>query len=196
MREQLRQNLTSHDATVLLSSSHEMPMSSSHKMPKQFWIIALVLTLALLSVQSASASSLTLTFSSDPSGIALGGSGTSAASITFGNVQAFGGTVPSGVTEAINGTTNWTLSTPIDVRVTKTGLGNSANYTMTAQLQTSGLTCTWALGPATLTSAFPAMVTAAGAYGSTTPYTFSLTIPFSASAGTVSNTLDIIVTAN
>jgi len=188
MREQLRQNLISHDATVLLSPEN--------KMPKHFWILALVLTLALLSVQSASAASLTLTFSSDPSGISLGGSGTSSSTMAFGSVHAYGGVVPAGVTKSVNGTTSWTLSTPIDVLVTKTGLGNSANYTMTAQLQTSGLTYTWALGPATLTSAFPATVTAGGVYGSTTPYTFSLTIPFSASAGTVSNTLDIIVTAN
>ena len=188
MREQLRQNIIGHDATVLLSPSH--------KMPRHFWIIAMVLTLALLSVESASAASLTLTFSSDASGISLGGSGTSSATILFGSVYAYGGVVPAGVTKSINGTTNWTLSTPIDVLVTKTGLGNSANYTMTAQLQTSGLTYTWALGPATLTSAFPAMVTAAGVYGSKAAYTFSLTIPFSASAGTVSNTLDIIVTAN
>jgi hypothetical protein len=116
--------------------------------------------------------------------------------MAFGSVHAYGGVVPAGVTKSINGATSWTLSTPIDVLVTKTGLGNSANYTMTAQLQTSGLTYTWALGPATLTSAFPTTVTAAGVYGSATPYAFSLTIPFSASAGTVSNTLDIIVTAN
>ena len=70
------------------------------------------------------------------------------------------------------------------------------NYTMTAQLQSSGLAYTWKLGSATLTSAFPAMVTAAGVYGSKTAYTFSLTIPFSAAAGTVNNTLDILVTAN
>lgn len=188
MREQLRQNRIGHGATVLLFPEN--------KMPKHFWIIAMVLALALLSVQSASASSLTLTFSSDPSGIALGGSGTSAATITFGNVQAFGGAVPSGVTKAINGTTNWTLSTPIDVLVSKTGCGNCASYTMTAQLQASDPTNTWTFGSVMVTSASPATVTAAGAFGSSTPYTFSLTIPFSEAAGAVSNTLDIIVTAN
>jgi len=187
MKEQLRQNRIGHDATVLLSS---------HKMPKHLWIIAMVLALALLSVASATAASLTLTFRTDPSGIALGGSGTAAATINFGSVHAYGGVVPAGVTKSVNGTTTWTLSTPIEVKVTKTGLGTSVNYTMTAQLQSSGLTYTWKLGSATLTSAFPAMVTAAGVYGSKTAYTFSLTIPFSAAAGTVNNTLDIIVTAN
>jgi len=188
MKEQLRQNRIGHDATVLLSSSHQML--------KHFWIIVMLLTLAILSVESASAASLTLIFRSDATGISLGGTGTSAATMNFGNVRAYGGVVPAGVTKSINGTTSWTLSTPIDVKVTKSGLGTSANYTMTAQLQTSGLTYTWKLGPATLTSAFPATVTAAGVYSARTAYTFSLTIPFSAAAGTVNNTLDIIVTAN
>jgi hypothetical protein len=157
----------------------------------------MVLALALLYVPSASAASLTLTFSSDPSGISLGGSGTSSSTMAFGSVRAYGGVVPAGVTKSINGTTSWTLSTPIDVLVTKSGMGNnSANYTMTAQLQTSSLTYTWKLGAATLTSASPATIAATGVYGSNTAYTFSLTIPFSASAGSVNNTLDIIVTAN
>ena len=63
------------------------------------------------------------------------GSGTSSSTIAFGSVRAYGGAVPTGVTKSINGT-SWTLSTPIDVRVTKTRLGSSANYAMTAQLQT------------------------------------------------------------
>jgi hypothetical protein len=186
MKEQLRQNRIGHDATVLLSS---------HKIPKHFWTIAMLLTFALLSVESASAASLTLTFSSDASGISLGGSGTANSTISFGSVHAYGGAVPAGVTKSV-GATTWTLSTPIDVKVTKAGLGTSVNYTMTAQLQSSGLAYTWKLGSATLTSAFPATVTAAGVYGSNTAYTFSLTIPFSAAAGAVNNTLDILVTAN
>jgi hypothetical protein len=168
----------------------------SRKMLKHFSTVAMILTLTFLSVKQVKASSLTLTFNSDASGIALGGSGTSAATINFGNVQAFGGTVPSGVTKSINGTTSWTLSTPIDVLVTKTGCGNCASYTMTAQLQTSDPTNTWQFGSVIVTNASPATVTAAGAFGSSTPYKFSLTVPFSEQAGTVNNTLDIIVTAN
>lgn len=170
--------------------------SSGTSMLSRLSIFGALITLALFSARPANAASLTLTFSSDPNGISLGGSGTSGSTLLFGSVNAYGGVVPTGVTKSINGTTNWTLSTPIDLRVTKTGLGTSANYTLTAQLQSSGLAYTWQLGPATLTSAFPATVTPAGLYGSTAAYTFSLTIPFSASAGTVSNTLDIIVTAN
>jgi len=155
-----------------------------------------VLTLALLSAQSGSAAgSLTLTFSSNASGISMGGTGTSSASIAFGSVRAYGGSVPTGVTKSLNGTTNWTLSTPINVEVTKSGV-TSASYTMTAQLKTSDATLTWKLGSATVTSASPATVTTSGVYGSSTPYTFSLTIPFSASARSVNNTVDIVVTSN
>jgi hypothetical protein len=170
--------------------------SARTNMLSRLSIFGAVLTLAFFSARPAHAASLTLTFSTDPSGITLGGSGTAAATISFGTVHAYGGTVPAGVTKTVNGTTNWTLSTPIDVKVTKTGLGTSANYTMTAQLKTSGLTYTWKLGSATLSSAAPSTITAAGVYSSKTAYTFSLTIPFTAAAGTVSNTLDIIVTAN
>ena len=166
------------------------------KVFSKFWIFSAALTLALLSVWPARASSLTLTFNSDANGIALGGSGTSAATINFGSVQAYGGTVPPGVSKSINGTTSWTLSTPIDVLVTKTGCGNCASYTMTAQLQISDPTNTWRFGSVTVTSASPVTITATGSFGSSTPYTFSLTIPFSEPAGIVSNTLNIVVTAN
>lgn len=173
-----------------------VPSLQLNNMLKTFKIVAGVATLALLLVQPAmSAGSLTLTFNSDASGISLGGTGTSHATIAFGSVRAYGGVVPAGVTKSINGTSSWALSTPIDVRVTKAGVV-SASYTMTAQLQTSDPTLTWKLGTATVTSAAAATVTVAGVYGSKTPYTFSLTIPFSASARTVNNTINIVVTSN
>jgi hypothetical protein len=70
-----------------------------------------------VAVTATVASSVSLTFVSDPAGITLGGTGTSAATIAFGTVQAYGGTVPANVTKTVNGTTNWTLSTPFDVVV-------------------------------------------------------------------------------
>src|SRR5262249_20850679 len=68
-----------------------------------------------IAVTATTAASVSLTFVSDGAGITLGGSGTSAATISFGAVQAYGGSVPSGVTKTVNGTTDWSLSTPIDV---------------------------------------------------------------------------------
>jgi hypothetical protein len=139
-------------------------------------------------------SSMNMVFSTDASGITLGGSGTSAATIAFGSVQAFGGSVPTGVTRTVNGTTNWKLATPFDVLV-QVANQTSANYTLTAQLQTSDSTNTWQLGSTTITSASAATLTSTGTYG-TTVYTLNLTIPFTEAAGAISNTLNFVATAN
>jgi hypothetical protein len=138
--------------------------------------------------------SMSITFSSDASGITLGGSGTSAVTIAFGSVQAYGGSVPMGVTKTVNAPTNWSLSTPFDVTVEVANL-TSSNYTLSAQLQTSDATNTWKLGTTTITSASAATLTSTGAYGLTT-YTLNLTIPFSEAAGSISNTLNFVATAN
>jgi hypothetical protein len=170
--------------------------------------VALLATAFALGVQSTSATSSTgtvavtattvasvsLTFVTDVAGIALGSSGTSAATMAFGSVQAYGGSVPANVTKTVNGTTNWSLATPFDVVVEVANQPTSATYTLTAALQTADSTNTWALG-ATNLSTTVATLTSAGAYGSTA-YTFKLTIPFSAAAGAISNTLNFTATAN
>ena len=174
---------------------------------QKFTTMALLAMALAFSVQSASATSATgtvavtattvasvsLTFTTDASGITLGSSGTSAATLAFGSVQAYGGSVPANVTKTVNGTTNWSLATPIDV-VVQVANQTSSNYTLSAALASSDATNTWALG-ATNLSTTPATLTSTGAYGSTA-YTFKLTIPFSAAAGAISNTLDFTATAN
>ena len=147
---------------------------------------------------SAQLTTLNIAFVSDPGGITLSGSGTSSASLSFSSVQAFGGTVPTGVIKNV-GANNWSLSTPIDVQVQKGLLDTtdllSTSYTMTARLQSADLQNTWKLNSTTLSTTL-ATVTSSGAYTSIVAYTFSLTIPFSTSAGTISNTINITVTAN
>jgi len=147
-----------------------------------------------VAVTATVASSVSLTFVTDPAGITLGGTGTSAATVAFGNVQAYGGVVPANVTKTVNGTTNWTLSTPFDVVV---AVANqvSSNYTLTAQLNTADATDTWKIGASTITSASATTLTATGAYG-TTAYTLGLTIPFTKAAGAITNTLNFVATAN
>lgn len=147
-----------------------------------------------IAVTATVGSSVSLTFVTDASGIALGGTGTSAATIAFGNVQAYGGVVPANVTKTVNGTTNWKLSTPFDV-VVNVANQTSSNYTLTAQLNTADAVNTWQIGATTITSASAASLTATGAYG-TTVYTLNLTIPFSEAAGAISNTLNFVATAN
>jgi hypothetical protein len=146
-----------------------------------------------VAVTATTSASVSLMFVTDASGITLGSSGTSAASIAFGAVQAYGGSVPVGVTKTVNGSTNWSLSTPFDV-VVNVANQTSSDYTLAAGLQSADATNTWALG-ATNLSTTPATLTSTGAYGSTA-YTFKLTIPFSATAGAISNTVNFTATAN
>jgi hypothetical protein len=153
-----------------------------------------LVVLALLLCGGRGWAQVALAFVSDPSGIALSGSGTSAASMSFGSIRAFGGTVPSGVTKSTNAS-SFTLQTTIDVQVQR-GLLDllSPSYTLTARLQTSDLTNTWKFNAVTL-STTAATITSTGAYG-TTANSFSLTVPFSAGAGAVSNTINFTVIAN
>jgi len=178
-------------------------MSMRHKLV----LIALLIAAVALATEPASATSATgtvavtattvgsvsLTFVTDGAGIALGGSGTSAATIAFGSVQAYGGSIPANVTKTVNGTTNWSLSTPLDV-VVQVANQTSSNYTLTGALQAADATNSWFLGATTL-STTPATLTSTGAYGSTA-YTFKLTIPFSEAAGAISNTINFTATAN
>lgn len=147
-----------------------------------------------VAVTATVGSSVSLTFVTDPSGIILGGTGTSAATIAFGSVQAYGGVVPANVTKTVNGTTNWTLSTPFDV-VVQVANQTSSNYTLTAQLNAADAVNTWKIGATTITSGSAASLAATGAYG-TTAYTLNLTIPFSEPAGAISNTINFVATAN
>lgn len=145
---------------------------------------------------------LTLTLQSDASGIVLGGSGTNAANMSFGSMQAFAGSVPSGVTKTV-GSSNWKISTPFDVKVTCTNLVGlvpctilmSATYTLTAQLQSSDTTNTWQVGGFTL-STTAATLTSSGTYSQATAYTFALTIPFSELPGAINNTINFVAIAN
>jgi hypothetical protein len=147
-----------------------------------------------VAVTATVASSVSLTFVSDPAGIALGGTGTSAATIAFGNVQAYGGVVPANVTKTLTGVVSWTLSTPFDV-VVEVANQVSPSYTLTAQLAIADAVDTWKIGASTITSASATSLTAAGTYG-TTAYTLGLTIPFTKAAGAITNTINFVATAN
>jgi hypothetical protein len=154
----------------------------------RFWLAFIVM---LLWSGRSSAQIVVLTIASDPSGVTLGGILPTAVTLSFGTAQAFGGTVATGVTKTV-GASNWTLSTPIDVTVTQVGI--STSYHMTAQLTAADATNTWSLNSIAF-STTTATITNSHAYG-TAPYSLSLTIPFSAAAGSISNTVNITVTAN
>src|ERR1700675_4637203 len=80
-----------------------------------------------LGVTATVQGSINLTFVTDASGLAVTGTTTSTASLPFGNVAMYGGSVPTHVTKTVNAT-SFDLSTPFDVRV---DLANSASTTYT-----------------------------------------------------------------
>jgi hypothetical protein len=146
-----------------------------------------------LAVTANVTSSISLAFNTSTGGVALTGTPT-AASLAFGTVQAFGGTPGPGVTITNNGTTSFTVSSPVDVIVTKAN-STSANYNLTAQLTTADVVNTWTVGGVTVTAGAAAPVTASGAYG-TTNFPVAIQIPLTSPAGAISNTIKYTATSN
>jgi len=75
---------------------------------------------------------IALIFDTDPGGVTLGAAGTSAATLDFGAISAFGPLAP-GVTRTSVTAANYTVRTVFDVQVIQGGL-NSNTYTLSAQL--------------------------------------------------------------
>jgi hypothetical protein len=136
--------------------------------------------------------SLNVTIITDGSGFLVTGSGSSAGSFALGNVQMYGGTVPTNVTRTI-GTTSFTLATPFDIRV---DLANdvSSTFGMTANLasaDTNGNVYT--LGGTTLTTS-PLSIATLASYATATSYPFTVTILAANNSGSLTNS--IVLTAN
>lgn len=147
-----------------------------------------------LAVTATVNGTINLVFNSATGGVPLGNSGTNAASLAFGTVQAFGGTLATGVTRTV-GTGNFTVSSPFNVNVAKANL-TSANYTLKANLTTADTTNTWQVGGVTVASGTPATITGTGAFDSDNLFTLALTIPFSATGTSISNTINFTAQAN
>jgi hypothetical protein len=150
-----------------------------------------------LTVNATVSGSIQLVFNNDGSGVNLtSGAGTSAATLDFGSVSAFGGLGSPNITRTVNGTTSFTVSTPVDVNVTKANSA-SANYTLTAQLGSADATNTWAVAGNTITNASATTITATGAYSSNAAEAIAITIPQATAGGTaISNTIKFTATAN
>ena len=148
-----------------------------------------------LTVTATVTGSINLVFNNDAAGVALSsGAGTNAATLAFGNVSAFG-PVAAGITQTSTAT-NFTVSTPVDVLVTKTNSA-SANYTLKAQLGTADAVNTWQVAGNTVTSAAASTITATGTYGSNAPEAIAITVPFTTASGTlISNTINFTASAN
>jgi len=148
-----------------------------------------------LTVTATVQSSISLTFSTNTNGVALTGSGTNVATLNFGNVSQFI-TPPVKVSETI-AATSFTVSTPFDVSVVKSNV-TSANYTLTAEVQTADAVNAWMIDtfPLTIVPAAATSLTVTGVYGTNVVHTLYLTIPFSAGATVISNSINFVATAN
>ena len=173
--------------------------------------VAMMMTLSNLSAQNPSSSgsmgvsgtidpTISLTFASDASGLALSaGNNTNAATLAFGHISAYGYSAPSGVTQTVNGTagsaTAFAVATPFDVLVMEAN-SSSTNYTLTAELNSADTTNTWTIDGTTVTSGSPASITASGTYDSAGSHTLKVSIPFTNTSGSINKAINFVATAN
>jgi len=148
-----------------------------------------------LTVTATVNGSINLVFNNDAAGVPLSaGAGTNTATLALGNISAFGA-IAANITRTTTATT-FTVSTPVDVLVTKTN-SVSANYTLKAQLGAADAVNTWQVGGTTVTNAAQATITATGAYAANVPEAIAITVPFTTASGTaISNTINFAATAN
>jgi hypothetical protein len=148
-----------------------------------------------LTVTAEVLSSISITFVTDPNGVTLTGSGTNVATLNFGSISQFT-SPPSKVTETIDAT-SFTVSTPFDVSVVKSNV-TSANYALTAEVQTADAVNAWMIDtfPLTVVPAAATSLTVTGVYGTNVVHTLFLTIPFSEGATSISNSINFVATAN
>ncbi len=117
---------------------------------------------------------IALVFDTDPAGVTLGGAATSAATLNFGAISAFGPLAP-GVTRTSVTTTNFTVRTIFDVQVIQGGL-NSTSYTLRAQLGSALPTgFGFAIDGVTLANS-PSSIQTSGTYDVNVPHNLDLTV--------------------
>jgi hypothetical protein len=149
-----------------------------------------------LGVNATVQGSISLTFLTNVSGLAVTGTGTSVASLPFGNVTMYGSSVPANVTKALNGVTSFDLSTPFDLRV---DLANSASttFTLSAILAAPDSINVWtlagAVGPTDISDGASHTTSSTGAYAAAFPHTLKLTVPASSAAGLITNSIGFTV---
>lgn len=169
--------------TLILAAAIAMPIMSAAQTAS-----------GTLTVKATIASSISMVFNSDASGVALSsGAGTNAATLDFGSISAYGA-LGGNISRTV-AASSFTVSTPFDVHVDKSN-SSSANYTLKAQLGSADAVNTWALSGTAISSASQSTLTATGAYGADAPYTLALTVPFSSAAPSINNTINFVATAN
>jgi hypothetical protein len=138
---------------------------------------------------------LNLTFITDAAGLAVTGTGTATASLPFGNVQMFGAAAVTGLTQTLTGLTAFTIATPVDIRADISN-STSTTYSLAAALATADAINTWTVGGVNISSGASTVVAATAGYAANTPYVFAITIPATATAGLITNTVNFTATSN
>ncbi len=136
---------------------------------------------------------IALIFNTNASGVALGGSGTAAATLGFGGISRFG-PLDAGVTRTATAL-DFTVSTPFDVFV-ELGGGTSASYNLTASLSTVPGVFGFRFDAVPLSTTPVTVVANDPNYNANRTHTLYLTVPISAAPGGVSNTVNVTATAN
>jgi len=144
---------------------------------------------------------IALVFNSDAAGVALGNNGSSAATLNFGTISAFGVLGP-GVTRTSVTAANFTVRTIFDVQVTQGGLA-SPSYTLAANLAAAAPTgFTYLVDGVSLTTTSQT-VQANGTYSNNIPHNLDLTVLTAApgaggpAVGTpLTSTINFTATAN
>jgi hypothetical protein len=144
-----------------------------------------------LGVTATVQGSLSLTFSTNASGMAVTGTETSTGSLPFGNVSMYSGTVPANVTKTVNGVTSFDLSTPFNICA---DLANSIStaYTLNATLATADAVNAWFINATDISSGGVFALTAAGVYATDAPYTLKIRVPATLT-GVISNSINFTV---
>ena len=155
----------------------------------------------VINAQLINKNGIALIFDSDPAGVTLGASGTSAVSADFGTVSAFGPLSP-GVTRPAVTAANFTVRTIFDVNVFQGGL-NSNGYTLAANLAAAAPTgFNYKIDAVTLTTVSQTLV-ANGTYNVDVPHNLDLVISTAAPGGggpavntPITATINFTATAN
>lgn len=158
-------------------------MFSTDKLVKMLVMLGLLLSSSALVGQTATGTinatlinknGISLVFNTDAGGVGLGGNGSSAASLNFGNISAFGA-LSAGVTRPTVTAANYTVRSPFDVQVIQGGL-TSVNYTLTANLAATAPTgLAFKVDTVTLTTAAQTLQTN-GAYNTNILHNLDLTV--------------------
>src|SRR5271155_42647 len=139
--------------------------------------------------------SINLTFLTATGGFAVTGTGTATASLPFGNVQMYGGTVPTNVVRTLTGTTSFTLTTPVNVEVDLAN-STSADFGVLVTLTSADAVNSWKFNAIAVTDTGIVPQITAATYGTATPYNLAVTIPASNTSGSLANSLIFTATAN